>query len=268
MRRHIRSYPDRFRARARALRQQGYTYTEIHTRLGKIPQGTLSGWLKDIQLSHEQIQRIHAKIVVSAARGRPLALAAWTRKMQAWRQRIETRAQPFGALPHTVPTIGKLVCGVMYLCEGARYPTSQQLIFGNTDPRIIRTFLTLLRRNHQVDERKFRVRVTHRWDQDGEALKRYWSSVTRIPLGQFYPTYADRRTRGKPTTKLDYRGVCCLHYGDTSLQYELQAIGEAILKANNGADGDRTRDLVNAIDALSQAELLPRNSGSHDETVP
>ena len=257
----VRSYRPVIRARARALRQRGYTHAEICARLGQIPKATLAGWLKDIYLDRQQQQRIHRKIIASAAKGRPLARVAWAKKMARWRRQIETRARPFGTLPFLHPTIGKLVCGIMYLCEGGKYPASRQLMFGNTNPALIRTFLTFLRQYYQVDEGKLRARVIHRWDQKGLLLKAYWSRVTRIPRSQFYPSYADKRTKGIPTRKHDYRGVCCVQYGDTNLQYELQAIGEAVLKAEGGgADGDRTRGLVNAIDALSRLSYRPNGS--------
>lgn len=225
------------RARAQYLRRQGYTYTEICDRLGRIPQGTLSYWLKDIHLNRTQRARIQAKIIASAARGRPLARKAWIKKMAKWRQHIEARAKPLELLPYENSAIGKIVCGIMYLCEGGKYPASQHVTFGNTDQTTIRGFLVLLRRYYPIDERRLRVRVTHRWDQDGMALKRYWARVTKIPVRQFYPSYADKRTKGIATQKHNYRGVCCIHYGSTDIQYELQATGEAIMKASHMAAG-------------------------------
>ena len=149
----------------------------------------------------------------------------------------------------------------MYLCEGGKYPSSRHLTFGNTDPAMIKTFLTLLRQHYEIAESKFRVRVMHRWDQDGAALRRYWSRVTGIPLRQFYRSYADRRTKGTPTRKYTYKGVCSVQYGDTTTQYELQAIGEAVLKMKpGGAEGDRTPDLDTASVALSQLSYCPEKS--------
>ena len=220
------------RVRAQYLRRQGYTYTEICDRLGRIPQGTLSYWFKDIQLDRKQRARIQAKIIASAARGRPLAREAWVKKLAKWRREIETRARSFGSLPYHNPLIGKLVCGMMYLCEGSKYPSSQNVMFGNTDPTMIRTFLTLLRSYYPIDGHRLRVRVMHRWDQDGVALKKYWSHVTNIPIRQFYPSYADKRTKGIPTQKRNYKGVCGVQYGSTDIQYELLAIGGAVLKAS------------------------------------
>ena len=101
----------------------------------------------------------------------------------------------------------------------------------------------------------------HRWDQDSDELIRFRSVATSIPAQQFYRSAADRRTKGAPTDKADYHGVCAIHYGDTAIQYELQAIGEMVFRGENngGADGDRTRGLDNAIVALSQLSYCPKD---------
>ena len=77
----------------------------------------------------------------------------------------------------------------------------------------------------------------HRWDQDGKSLNRYWSKLTKILPGQFYESYADKRTINKPTKKEGYKGVCAVMYFSTDLQFELQAIGESIVEFG-GADGN------------------------------
>ena len=131
---------------------------------------------------------------------------------------------------------------------------------------VLKRALNMLRRHYDIDERKWRVRVTHRWDQDGEALNRYWSEITRIPLKQFYSSYADKRTKGTPTGRSHYKGVCCVQYGDTTLQYELQAIGEAILRDARREEmveqeGIEPSNLLRATQALSQLSYCPTISG-------
>ena len=134
MARQLRAYPPATRARARQLRQQGCTHAEIRAQLGDIPQATLAYWLRNISLSTSQQKRIQAKVIASAARGRPLAREAWARKISQWQEEIKTRVKPFAALPYANDTIGKLVLGIMYRCEGGQYPSSRHLIFGNAAP--------------------------------------------------------------------------------------------------------------------------------------
>ncbi len=196
--------PTTVRDRAQALRSQGYTHTEICKLLGPIPKGTVSYWLRNITLTPEQQKRVHEKIVASAAQGRPLATAAWERTIREWQQTIEVRVKKLGALPYLHAEIGKLVLGIMYLCEGAKYPSSRQLLFGNSDPEIIGTFLSLLRRYYAIAESKLHGRVMRRWDQDGVALIRFWSRITGIAPAQLYHSYPDKRTKNLRTLKLHY----------------------------------------------------------------
>ena len=139
--------------------------------------------------------------------------------------------QHFGKLSLRNQEIGKLACGLLYLCEGSKYPSTRCLAFGNSDPAIIKAFLNLLRKYFHIRENKLRCRITPRWDQNIDELQSFWSNITKIPLGKFYKTISDKRTKGKVTAKKDYRGVCVIYYCDTSLQFELQSIGETIIKA-------------------------------------
>ena len=151
--------------------------------------------------------------------------------MESWKESIRKRTRQFSKVPFKNAKIGKLICGILYICEGSKYPSTRCLSFANSDPKMIKFFLSILRKCFDVDEKKFRCRIQQRCDQNPNELKKFWSSVTKIPLGQFYKNYADKRTKGKLTAKKDYKGVCSLQYFDTNLQFELQAIGEAVINS-------------------------------------
>ena len=230
MARQIRQYSEATRRQAHALRRRGYTYTEICAKLGTVPKGTLAGWFKGIRLNSEQQARIRAKIVASGARGRPLARQVLQAKLETWKSSKRHAAQTFVKAIQIVPELAKLACALLYLAEGHKYPASKYLGFSNTDPTIIRLFLELFRSSFQVEESKFRCRVSRRHDQDYRVLKEYWSKVTQIPVERFFRSKADQRTRGKRTVKEEYRGVCVVYYCNVNFQYELQAIGEAFME--------------------------------------
>ncbi len=230
-------YPDSVKQQARELRRQGWSIGEINQKM-KIPKNTISGWLKDICLSEQQKERIKQKIIASGSIGRPLAIKANREKIAKWKESIKNKVKHFGQLPLENPEIGKLICGLLYLCEGAKYPSTRQLQFINSDPKIIYFFINSLRKYFRVYENKFRVSVIYRYDQNLQQLINFWSNLTKIPRAQFLNSKPDIRTKGKRTLKKDYRGVCKIIYYDTSLQFELQTIGEEIIK--NGAEGDRT----------------------------
>lgn len=222
-------YPKTTRQKARQLRKQGWSLGEISHEM-KIPKNTLSGWLKDILLTEAQKQRINKKIAASVALGRPLATKRLYRKIEQWKENIRKDVSHFKQLSLKNPEIGKLVCGILYLCEGAKYPSTRGLIFGNSNPEMIRCFLYLLRKLFSIREDKLRCRVMYRCDQDIEELNKYWSNVTKIPLNQFFKTKPDERTKGIPTKRPNYKGICAVQYSNTSLQFRLQAIGEIVIK--------------------------------------
>ncbi len=230
-------YSPKTKQKARNLRAKGWSLGEINLKM-KIPKNTLSGWFKDILLSKEQNKRIEKKMLASAAIGREVASKLLREKMEKWKEDIRNSVNHFENVFLENPEFGKIVCGLLYLCEGAKYPSTRCLVFGNSDPWIIRCFINLLRNSFNIDEEKLRCRIMYRYDQNLKELNKYWSNVTGIPLHNFYNSKPDSRTKGKSTLKKDYKGICAIHYLSTNLQFELQSIGEIIIKS--GAEGDRT----------------------------
>ncbi|TAN61558.1 hypothetical protein EPN16_03010 [bacterium] len=196
----------------------------------KIPKSTVSGWVRDIQLTAKQKEHIRQKILDSGALGRPLALKANYEKIERWKEKIRSEVKHFAKLAVKNREIGRLICGLLYLCEGAKYPSTKCLVLGNSNPEIIRCFVNLLRTSFDINENKLRCRIMYRCDQNLTELNKYWSDVTGIPLANFYKSKPDGRTKGKPTLRKDYKGICAIHYLSTDLQFRLQAIGETVIK--------------------------------------
>lgn len=227
-------YSKKTKQKVRSLRSQGWSLGEINLKM-KIPKNTLSGWVKDIQLTEKQRKRIKQKEIALAAMGRAVAAKLLREKMEKWKEGIRENVKHFEKLPLKKAEIRKLICGLLYLCEGAKYPASRYLHFGNSDSKIIYFFINLLRKTYNIDEDKLRFSIGYRYDQNYEELKNYWSNLTGIPRSRCLNAKPDMRTKGKPTLRKYYRGVCRIIYYNTSLQFELQSIGEAIIK--NGAGG-------------------------------
>lgn len=214
--------------KAIGLRRKGFSLSEICYKLN-IPKSTVQGWTRNIRLTEPQKIRIKEKISAGGFKGRNRARRVLRYRKELWKKDIYSKAIQYIKDIYNDSRIGKLICGILYLCEGSKYPSSRQLVFSNSDPRIIELFLKLLRENFKVDENRFRCMITHRWDQKGEDLNRYWSRKTNIPLRQFYRSYGDKRTKGSATKRNDYKGICAVKYFNTNIQFELQSIGEAIL---------------------------------------
>lgn len=230
----VKIYSKQIKEEARNLRNKGWSIGEINLGL-RIPKSTILGWVKDICLNEKQKGRLKQKIIASGTIGRPLAVKANREKMEKWKKEIRVKVKHFKKLPLKNIEMGQLVCGVLYLCEGAKYPASRYLHFGNSDSKIIYFFINLLRKTYNINEDKLRFSIGYRYDQDYEELKNYWSNLTGIPRLKCLNTKPDMRTKNKPTLRKDYKGVCRIIYYDVSLQFELQSIGETIIK--NGAEG-------------------------------
>ncbi len=151
------------------------------------------------------------------------------------RERKESRkaaalslASSFGPYLTTL-TEKRAVLGALYLAEGTKGDRSG-LTFGNSDPEIVRLFLSLLRECFVLDEAKFRCTLQARAGQDIAVLEDFWCRVTGIPMSKFYGARIDQRSGGKLTRKPDYKGVCRIDYLSTALLYEVLAIGRILTK--------------------------------------
>ena len=119
--------------------------------------------------------------------------------------------------------IALIALSLLYLGEGSKTKRGS-LTFGNSDPFIIDMFLDLLRRCYEIDNSKFRCTVQCRADQDIKKLEKFWSKITKIPPSQFYGTRIDKRTIGKKTLKLEYKGVCRIDYFSADIFTELMKL--------------------------------------------
>ena len=225
----VKIYSKRIKQRGRDLRGHGWSLGEISLKM-KIPKNTLSGWVKDIQLTKSQVRRIKEKEIASRSRGRAIAAKLLREKMDKWKEEIRNKAKHFGQLTLKNPEIGKLICGLLYLCEGAKYPSTRCLKLANADPTVIYFFINALRKHFHICESKLRISIGYRYDQNLKELIDFWSNLTKIPKTQFLNSKPDVRTRKNATLRKDYRGICKIIYYDTSLQFELQSIGEIIIK--------------------------------------
>ncbi len=224
----VKVYPISIKQKVKNLRSAGWSLGEISLRI-KIPKNTIFGWVKDIKLTHRQKERIKQKIITSGAIGRMLAVKVNREKIEKWKSDIRKKVKHYGQLATKNPEINKLICGVLYLCEGAKYPSSRYLYFGNSNPNMVSAFLFLLRKCYHINESKLRFEIGYRWNQDYEKLKTFWSRLTRIPKSRCLKTKPDPRTKGKPTLRKGYHGVGRVAYFSTDLQFELQSIGESVI---------------------------------------
>lgn len=115
----------------------------------------------------------------------------------------------------------KVLGSVLFATEGGKFSDSL-VVFINSDPRTIATFIRILREAFNADPKKFRALVhIHEYHNEGE-IKEYWSKITGIPESQFYKSYLKPHT--KKRIRKGYMGTISVRYYDYQVALELRWI--------------------------------------------
>jgi len=211
------------------LRKLGKTYSEIKKEIGQnIPKSTLSYWCKKIPLASDYHKMIQALNVSNLNKARNIALMVKRAQREKYLKSIEDRNRHFSQVIKNKDS-AKIALAMLYLGEGSK-SSKGSLMFGNSDPVIIKLFVNLLRYCYKIDENKFRCTLQCRADQNIKKLEKFWAEITKIPLSQFYKARIDPRTIGKPSKKPDYKGVCRIDYFSAEIFIELMKIADIIYK--------------------------------------
>ena len=220
-------YSNEIKSQAQYLRRTGRTYSEIRATIGiSIPQATLSYWLTSIPLLLRHKKRIAALNARNLATGRKVRILQRSEsKKKNFADLKEEFCKPIKAL--TIPQ-KKLLLSVLYLGEGGKRAQRSSVMFGNSDPKVIKIFLRLMRSAYSLDESKFRCTVQCRADQDFQALQRFWSKNTAIPIKKFLKVQIDKRSIDKPTRKKNYRGVLRIDYYSANIFHELMNLADIL----------------------------------------
>lgn len=232
----------------RALRSKGMTYREINEQLGTtIPKNSLSHICKDVILPGFYSAKIRKLEIININLQRKKALLANKRILE---KRISVLRQT--ALQKLKGEYKKyfVALAMLYLGEGGKrgqLPGSRGLSLGSSDPLIIQSYISLLKICYEKKTSDLRARVLYRADQNITELEKYWSKVAGLKRNQFYKTKFDPRTVGKPTLKVDYRGVCVIFCSGADIQLELQFIAEHLAKEINSLTALRDPKSVGAV---------------------
>lgn len=219
-----------FKIRAVELRKLGKTYGEIRNIIGKnIPKSTLSLWCNKIYLTSEQRKIIDKKVIENCKKGMEVAWIVNRERRKKYLKSIVNRNKHLSKILKN-RDIGKVALSMLYIGEGSKGFNRSSLRFGNSDPFVIDLFLNLMRKCYTIDEKKFRCTILCRADQNIGKLETFWTDITKIPLSQFYKTRIDSRTIGKPSKKIDYKGVCAIDYFSADLFLDLIQIPKTIHK--------------------------------------
>lgn len=211
-----------------SLRKEGKTYKEIARSLKvSLPKSTLSYWCHSMPLPNGYDRKVREYNLSNLEKARKVALRIQKKKRKNYLESLKSRNAHLAQIIKD-PNVAKIALAVLYLGEGRKNIKRSSLMFGNSDPNIVKFFLDLLRVCYNIDESKFRCTVQCRADQKIEELEKFWQDITKVPPSQFYKARIDPRTVGKISKKPEYRGVCRIDYFSAELLIELLQISEII----------------------------------------
>jgi len=121
-----------------------------------------------------------------------------------------------------------LLAGLLYGCEGSKYPANVGVSFANSDPLLVFTFLRLLRKAFDLDKNKFSVHLQVHTTHDYSKMRKYWSDLLEISEDQFIKPTITEPKAGKHRSV--YLGTCTLRYRDYSVQLRLLGVFGQFLK--------------------------------------
>jgi hypothetical protein len=209
---------------ARRLRQRGYSYGQI-ARVVPASKGTLNGWLKDIELTRLQRQRILTRMRDAGRRGSQKGAWQNRRKSLERIRRIVLNAR------HEFPgRIGDplfLTGIVLFWGEGAK--TTRHFQFMNSDPNAIRTMIKWLTKCAGIPKNKIVATLYVHQVYAGKGVGEYWGRVTGLPPCQF------RRSIVKATPHVirknpSYMGCCRLVVCSSEIFWRLRGWQEGLLR--------------------------------------
>ncbi len=112
----------------------------------------------------------------------------------------------------------EVTLAMLYLGEG--FKKNSDTGIGNSDPLILKFFVTVLLKIYGVDKNKITCYLHLRADQDPVKMKKYWAQKLSLPLSAFKKASLDQRTKGIPTYPY-YKGVCIVRCGHVAVQRKL-----------------------------------------------
>jgi len=183
------------RQQARKLRQQGLPITEIAQKLD-VSKGSVSGWVRDIELTETQKQAIKEK---------QYRWGAQTNRENARKQRASYQQQ--GRLKAAEGDPLHLMGCMLYWAEGAKAKRNT-IHFANSDPHMIQLFVRFLRESLHIPDAMFRLQIHCHNPDDIEHIQHYWLNLLQLPSRCLHKTQVKQ---GSDTRKNRLQnGVCAV----------------------------------------------------------
>ena len=201
----MRKYIDKQIQEAISLRKTHKYSFKTLAKITGIPANTIRGWCKD-----EVMGTRWDTLLISNERKR--------------QDHKDSEKMAVNRIKSIDKNLAKVLAALIYWCEGTKYPSENRVTFINSDPKLSKLFLELLRKAFPIDESRLRVHLqihdTHKFGD----IREYWSKLLSIPESQFIKPTITKPNGGKHRT--NYLGTCSIRYTNFKVQLKLIGIYE------------------------------------------
>lgn len=175
----------KLRMKARLMRQEGCSVKEIADKLN-VSKGTVSYWVRDVNLSIDQIEELRNRHLKGAERGRLLGALAQKQKRL---KKIEYYNKKGISRFKNISDKELFVLGLgLYWGEGSK--KTREVRFCNSDPKMMSFMAQWLEIFFGIKKSDIRLIVgineVHRHRE--LTVKRFWSKAMGVPMSQFRKT--------------------------------------------------------------------------------
>ena len=204
------------------LRRGGSSYGEIKKKLGA-PKSTLSYWLKDVSLTEEQKKRLYTGNVLALARG------SQSQKERRLREIAEIITNAKKEISDSISLESyRLFGAALYWAEGNKKNT---LGITNSDPYLIlfmvKWFEKILGASPSKD---MKVHLNIYPQQNEQDIKKFWSQLTGIPLGNFGKTFVKPLSKNYKKNNLYYGTIKVKVHKGTDRRHRIFGWVKTVLK--------------------------------------
>lgn len=206
------------KGKAIKLRKEGLSIRKIENCLG-IPRSTLSGWLRNIELTPEQKEKLKRNQYNILAKTRKKAVLWHNQQKEKRLQKAREEAlKTLENIDVNDKNTAELALAFLYLGEGAK--KAQETAMSNSDPLTLRFFLMMMKKVYNLKNEQISCDLNLRADQNPQEMKKFWSKALQLPLSNFKGVQVDKRTIGSKTYS-HYKGICNVRCGNVAIQRKL-----------------------------------------------
>jgi hypothetical protein len=193
------------------FREKGFSIKEIGRKF-EISPSTASLWLRDVKVS--KVGR--SRLLRNQELGRRKGVETNRNKRRRSLQNIHNKCLVLKKKEKFELSNLKIFLSLLYWGEGGK--TGRRVDFTNSDPKMIKIFLSLLRKSFLLrDDRLRAVLHLHNY-HDRERMLKYWSNITGIKKQNFI--VYNKKNSGR-NVKFGYKGCLSVRYGDVKVLEEI-----------------------------------------------